>query len=305
MAGLGKVAKLVQKATRSVKRPVKKFMCEKVFGQPKVLTRKRPTLIDDNGNILASVTEKYVGKGATRQSYENYKLTRNATGTALGLGAAGWGTFEGINYLMSQESNTTSEESVVNDDNNDKTEIKQEETETTPETQTDTTAVQTDTTAVVQSDTTRNAPIIQTDSTQVAVNLTDSTQVVEQTDSTQVSQQTTDETQQEEEVDETEEQEEEVEEEQDIEQQNPQTNIFGGEINGITTEAHEIKKGDCLWNIAKKYLQDANPGKTITNAQILKQVKEFGRLNPEMFGENPSLDKLDLIYPNNNLKLCA
>lgn len=87
--------------------------------------------------------------------------------------------------------------------------------------------------------------------------------------------------------------------------QSAQGNLFGGEINGITTQTHEIRKNDCLWNIAKKYLQDANPGKTITNAQILKQVKEFGRLNPEMFGQDPTLEKLDLIYPNNNLKLCA
>lgn len=82
-------------------------------------------------------------------------------------------------------------------------------------------------------------------------------------------------------------------------------NLFGGEINGITTANHKIVKNDCLWNIAKKYLQDANPGKTITDAQILKQVKEFGRINPEMFGENPTPEKLDLIYPENNLKLCA
>ena len=83
------------------------------------------------------------------------------------------------------------------------------------------------------------------------------------------------------------------------------TNIFGGEINGITKASVEIEKGDCLWNIAKRELQAANPGETITNAQILKQVKEFGRLNPEMFGENPSLQKLDLIYPDKQLKLCA
>lgn len=108
-------------------------------------------------------------------------------------------------------------------------------------------------------------------------------------------------------------QEEEPAAEQQDQQQDPQpvqgnpptTNIFGDEINGITTATHKIVKNDCLWNIAKKYLQDANPGKTITDAQILKQVKEFGRINPEIFGENPTLEKLDLIYPENNLKLCA
>ena len=85
----------------------------------------------------------------------------------------------------------------------------------------------------------------------------------------------------------------------------PSDNLFNGEINEITKASVEIEKGDCLWNIAKRELQAANPGKTITNAQILKQVKEFGRLNPEMFGENPSLQKLDLIYPDKQLKLCA
>ena len=90
-----------------------------------------------------------------------------------------------------------------------------------------------------------------------------------------------------------------------VQQTPPSDNLFNGEINEITKASVEIEKGDCLWNIAKRELQAANPGKTITNAQILKQVKEFGRLNPEMFGENPSLQKLDLIYPDKQLKLCA
>ena len=88
-----------------------------------------------------------------------------------------------------------------------------------------------------------------------------------------------------------------------VQQTPPSDNLFNGEINEITKASVEIEKGDCLWNIAKRELQAANPGKTITNAQILKQVKEFGRLNPEMFGENPSLQKLDLIYPDKQLKL--
>ena len=93
--------------------------------------------------------------------------------------------------------------------------------------------------------------------------------------------------------------------EQQVKQTPPKDNLFNGEINEITKKDVKIQKGDCLWNIAKRELQAANPGKTITNAQILKQVKEFGRLNPEMFGENPSLQKLDLIYPDKQLKLCA
>ena len=90
-----------------------------------------------------------------------------------------------------------------------------------------------------------------------------------------------------------------------VQQTPPANNIFGGVINGITKRNITIKEGDCLWNIAKRDLQAANPGKTITNAQILKQVKEFGRLNPEMFGENPSMNKLDLIFPDKQLKLSA
>lgn len=86
---------------------------------------------------------------------------------------------------------------------------------------------------------------------------------------------------------------------QEQQQQPPAaTNLFGGEINGITKKDVKIEKGDCLWNIAKRELQAVNPGKTITNAQILKQVKEFGRLNP-------NIKDLDLIYPEDNLKLTA
>lgn len=106
-------------------------------------------------------------------------------------------------------------------------------------------------------------------------------------------------------VEENDEEDNDEEQQPPVQQTPPSDNLFNGEINEITKAAVEIEKGDCLWNIAKRELQAANPGKTITNAQILKQVKEFGRLNPEMFGENPSLQKLDLIYPDKQLKLCA
>ncbi|MCM1009439.1 MAG: LysM peptidoglycan-binding domain-containing protein [Fusobacterium sp.] len=75
-------------------------------------------------------------------------------------------------------------------------------------------------------------------------------------------------------------------------------NIFGGTINEITTESHDVVKNECLWNIAKHYLQEANPDKTISNGQILAQVKEFIRLNPQI--KNP-----DLIYPEQKIKMCA
>ena len=106
-------------------------------------------------------------------------------------------------------------------------------------------------------------------------------------------------------VEENDEEDNDEEQQPPVQQTPPSDNLFNGEINEITKASVEIVKGDCLWNIAKRELQAANPGKTITNAQILKQVKEFGRLNPEMFGENPSLKKLDLIYPDKQLKLCA
>ena len=106
-------------------------------------------------------------------------------------------------------------------------------------------------------------------------------------------------------VEENDEEDNDEEQQPPVQQTPPSDNLFNGEINEITKASVEIEKGDCLWNIAKRELQAANPGKTITNAQILKQVKEFGRLNPEMFGENPSLQKLDLIYPDKQLKLCA
>lgn len=83
-----------------------------------------------------------------------------------------------------------------------------------------------------------------------------------------------------------------------VQQTPPANNLFGGEINEITKKDVKIEKGDCLWNIAKRELQAVNQGKTITNAQILKQVKEFGRLNP-------NIKNLDLIYPEDNLKLTA
>lgn len=86
----------------------------------------------------------------------------------------------------------------------------------------------------------------------------------------------------------------------------PANNIFGGEINEISTKTLKVNiKGDCLWNIAKRELQKANPGKRITNAQILKQVKEFGRINPEIYGENPSLESLNNLQFGQELKLCA
>ena len=148
-------------------------------------------------------------------------------------------------------------------------------------------------------DSTRVVPPLSNDSTLVAP--TDST-LVAQSDTTGIVSQNPTEVVNTQVVD----KEEEKEEKDDQQPQTPPAdNLFNGDIHEITKASVGIVKGDCLWNIAKRELQAANPGKTITNAQILKQVKEFGRLNPEMFGENPSLQKLDLIYPDKQLKLCA
>lgn len=83
------------------------------------------------------------------------------------------------------------------------------------------------------------------------------------------------------------------------------TNFWNGELNEISIESIKVNKGDCLWNIAKRELQKANEGKRITNAQIVKQVKEFGRLNPDLFGENPTYESLDFIREGATLKLSA
>lgn len=83
------------------------------------------------------------------------------------------------------------------------------------------------------------------------------------------------------------------------------TSFWRGELNDIEKESIKIDKGDCLWNIAKRELQKVNQGRTITNVQIVKQIKEFGRLNPELFGENPSYESLDYIQAGVILKLSA
>lgn len=94
------------------------------------------------------------------------------------------------------------------------------------------------------------------------------------------------------------EQQEEEEQQPAVEENPPADNLFGGTLNEISIKQYEVQPKDCLWNIAKRELQKANPGKTVTNAHILQQVKEFIRLNPQI--ENP-----DLIYPNQKIKTAA
>lgn len=64
---------------------------------------------------------------------------------------------------------------------------------------------------------------------------------------------------------------------------------------------HTVVKGDNVWNIAKKHLQDIN-GKKPTNAEILKHTKELMEINGLEFAPD---GKRVIIRPNDELKLIA
>ncbi len=64
---------------------------------------------------------------------------------------------------------------------------------------------------------------------------------------------------------------------------------------------HIVVKGDNVWNIAKKHLQDIN-GKKPTNAEILKHTKELMEINGLEFAPD---GKRVMIRPNDELKLIA
>ncbi len=82
----------------------------------------------------------------------------------------------------------------------------------------------------------------------------------------------------------------------------PAKDLFDGKIKGITTKTYTVQtwksNKDCLWNIARRQLEAVNPGVQITNGQVLAQVEEFKRLNPGI--KNP-----DIIYPGQEIKMCA
>lgn len=171
-------------------------------------------------------------------------------------------------------------------------EIQEDETPSTPadSTQVAPPAVApADSTSVAPQDSTQVAPV---DSTQVApapVAPTDSTTVAP-TDSTHVTPPPAPVEQQEET--------EEEEQQAPVQQTPPANNLFGGTLNEISIKQYDVQPKDCLWNIARRELEKANPGKTVTNAHVLQQVKEFIRLNPQI--KNP-----DLIYPNQKIKTAA
>lgn len=64
---------------------------------------------------------------------------------------------------------------------------------------------------------------------------------------------------------------------------------------------HTVVKGDNVWNIAKKHLQDIN-GKKPTNAEILEHTKELMEINGLEFAPD---GKRVIIRPNDELKLIA
>ncbi len=67
---------------------------------------------------------------------------------------------------------------------------------------------------------------------------------------------------------------------------------------------YEVKKGDCVWNIAKQHLKDLNPDPNYkpTNAEILKHTKELMELNQLVFEAD---GYHVMIRPKQHLKLAA
>ena len=67
---------------------------------------------------------------------------------------------------------------------------------------------------------------------------------------------------------------------------------------------YEVKKGDCVWNIAKQHLKDlsGDPNYKPTNAEILKHTKELMELNQLVF--EPDGYHV-MIRPKQHLKLAA
>ncbi len=352
---IGKLARLKQslsklgnKVARPVKRPVKKFICENIFGKEKTFTKKvQTTDTDIFGNTIFR-KETYTAKVPTRESYQAYKYVRNSAITATGLGILGG---LGANALQNKDNEVDAiDQTSVNPPLSPETTPEPVDTIAsgpvpTPEL-TDSTAIvppadsiaadsvpapqmppaATDSVATDSVAAPPAAPVatdsIGTDSvapgTVPPVAASDSIQVTPPaapTDSVPdqqaaPTQPTTTEEKlaaQEERIKNLEKRVAELEGKTTAEENEaPANNIFGGEINEISTKTLKVNiKGDCLWNIAKRELQKANPGKRITNAQILKQVKEFGRINPEIYGENPSLESLNNLQFGQELKLCA
>ena len=67
-------------------------------------------------------------------------------------------------------------------------------------------------------------------------------------------------------------------------------------------DVHSVKRGDNVWNIAKKHLKDLNNGDKPTNAEILKHTKEIMEWNNLEFEAD---GKRVIIKPGDQLKLTA
>ena len=86
------------------------------------------------------------------------------------------------------------------------------------------------------------------------------------------------------------------------EQQKLAKKLFDNKLNVPTSgQIHDVVSGDNLWNIAKNALKVANPGKTISNGEVLAYWNELKRLNPELERGK----QFNMIYPGDKVKLCA
>jgi hypothetical protein len=69
----------------------------------------------------------------------------------------------------------------------------------------------------------------------------------------------------------------------------------------VTSNTHDVVKGDNVWNIAKKDLLEKNSGK-VTNAEIAKRTQELMELNNLEYANDKGLV---IIKPGDKIKLSA
>ena len=68
----------------------------------------------------------------------------------------------------------------------------------------------------------------------------------------------------------------------------------------VDGKKYTVKKGDCVWNIAKKLLTEENNGVKPTNAQIAVRTKEIMEANNLKYANK---DGLVIIHPEQELKV--
>ena len=92
-----------------------------------------------------------------------------------------------------------------------------------------------------------------------------------------------------------------------VDSEKNQENPNVGEVN----DKYTVKKGDCLWNVAKQYLMDKHkdiPNYKPTNQEILDKTEELMKLNNKEYKKplpQDSRKRNVLIVPNEKLKLTA